>query len=118
MRFRACSQLIDAIKVRQNIKPVWNTVVEGILRGQNVEKVRVRNLTDDATMGIPCKGCFCYIGLDPKCNLLPIDIMRDEKGFLITDMRLQTAMTGAYAAGEVRANHGRMLTDAINEAKM
>ena len=117
MRFRAFSQLIDAIKVRENIKQVWDTVVEEIIGGQNVKKVRVRNLTDNVTMEIPCKGCFCYIGLDPNCNFVPIEIMRDEKGYLTTDMRLQTAMKSVYAAGAVRANYGGMLTVAIDEAK-
>ena len=112
-KFRARQQLVDAIAKHSNIVPVWNTVAEAILGGQMVEKVRVRNVTTNATTEIPCAGFFAYIGLQPTCDFAPAELARDTDGFLVTDASLQTKIPGLIAAGAVRAGYGGMLTHAI-----
>ncbi len=116
-KFRARPHLIDAVAARDNIQPVWNTVVEEVLGAQMVNKVRVRNVADGKTTEIPCSGFFAYIGLAPNCDFAPPEITRDADGFLVTDASLQTAMAGVYAAGAVRAGYGGLLTHAIAEAE-
>ena len=114
--FRAHRHLVDAVDARKNIQPVWNTVAEEVLGAQMVNRVRVRNVVDGATMEIPCTGFFAYIGLEPRCEFAPQEIRRDPNGCLMTDASLQTAMAGVYAAGAVRAGYDGLLTHAIAEA--
>jgi len=114
-QFRARRHLADAVAARNNIRPVWNTVAEEILGTEMVTRVRVRNVLDGATTEIPCTGLFAYIGLEPRCEFAPPEIQRDANGGLMTDASLQTAMTGVYAAGAVRAGYGGLLTHAIAE---
>jgi thioredoxin reductase (NADPH) len=114
-KFRARQHLIDAIAARNNVYPVWNTVAEEVLGAQMVTKVRVRNTVDGKTTDIPCSGFFAYIGLEPNCEFAPAGIQRDANGCLVTDKSLQTAMSGVFAAGAVRAGYGGLLTHAVAE---
>ena len=114
-KFRARRHLVDAVAARNNIQPVWNTVAEEVLGAEMVTGVRVRNVADGATSEIPCTGLFAYIGLEPRCDFAPPEIQRDANGCLMTDASLQTAMTGVYAAGAVRAGYGGLLTHAITD---
>ena len=112
-KFRARRHLVDAVAARNNIQPVWNTVAEEVLGAKMVTGVRVRNIADGATSEIPCTGLFAYIGLEPRCEFAPPEIRRDANGCLMTNASLQTAMTGVYAAGAVRAGYGGLLTHAV-----
>ena len=114
-QFRARRHLIDAVAARNNIHPVWNTVAEEVLGAEMVTGVRVRNVANGAKTEVPCTGLFAYIGLEPRCEFAPREIQRDANGCLMTDASLQTAMTGVYAAGAVRAGYGGLLTHAIAE---
>ncbi len=115
-QFRARGPLVDAVAARNNIHPVWNSVAEEVLGAQRVNRVRVRNVVDGTTTEIPCTGLFAYIGLEPRCEFAPPEIQRDANGCLMTNDSLQTAMTGVYAAGAVRAGYGGLLTHAIADA--
>ena len=114
-KFKAQAHLVDAVGKHANIKPVWNSVAEGILGGDMLEKVRVRNTTTNATTEITCTGFFAYVGLAPSCDFVPAEIKRDANGLLVTDDAMKTSMPGVYAAGAVRAGYGGMLTHAIAE---
>ena len=117
-QFRARRHLVDTVAARNNIQPVWNTVAEKVLGADMVTGVQVRNVADGATTEIPCTGLFAYIGLEPRCEFAPPQIQRDANGCLMTDASLQTAMTGVYAAGAVRAGYGGLLTHAIAEGNI
>lgn len=114
-KFSAQQHLIDAAGKHANIKPIWNSVVEAILGGQMVEKVRVRNTATNDTIEIPVAGFFAYVGLAPSCDFAPAEIARDANGFLVTDDGLKTKMPGVFAAGAVRAGYGGLLTHSIAE---
>ncbi len=116
-QFRAHRKLIDAVASHNNIVPVWSTIAEEILGGETVTRVRVRNVSTNATSDIACTGFFAYIGLQPACEFVPAEVERDGKGCLVTNAALQTALPGVYAAGAVRAGHGGLLAHAMAEGK-
>ena len=112
-KFRARQPLVDAVAARSNIQSVWNTVAEAVLGAQMVSAVRVRNVSDGKTSEIPSAGFFAYIGLEPNSGFAPSEVRRDTGGCIVTNASLQTAMSGVYAAGAVRAGCGGLLTHAI-----
>lgn len=116
-KFRARRHLVDAVSAHDNIVPVWNSVAAAILGGTIVENVRIRNVATGITSDIACAGLFTYIGLQPACDFVPPELVRDTNGFLITDAVLQTQMPGLFAAGAVRAGYGGLLSHAIAEGK-
>ena len=111
-RFRAHRDLIEAIAACDNVHIRWNTIVTELRGGEGLEMVCTRDVRNGATLELPCRGFFAYIGLQPNSELAPAEIDRDADGFLHTDAALQTAMKGVYAAGAVRAGFGGLLSDA------
>ena len=64
---------------------------------------------------IPCRGLFAYVGLAPESEFVPLSVLRDANGFLMTDAALETAVPRVFAAGAVRAGYGGLLTHAVAE---
>ncbi len=115
--FTASAHFLEAIKSHDNIKIMWNTVVEEVAGGEMVDKVRVKDTKSGTVSDLACTGVFAYIGLEPNAEFVPTDIARDDGGFLKTENGTQTSMKGVFAAGAVRAGYGGMLSDAIADGK-
>lgn len=115
--FRAREHLVSAVRARNNIHLLWNTIAEKVLGTGKVERVQARNGLTGETTEIPCAGFFVYIGLEPSCDFAPPEIERAADGSLITDDALQTAVAGTFAAGAVRSGYGGLLKDAMAEAE-
>jgi len=90
-------------------------VVEEILGGQNVEKVRVKNLKEDRLEELACSGLFAFIGIKPNVEFVPPFIEKDEEGFIVTDQSLETSTKGIFAAGAVRKGYFGQVTNAVSE---
>ena len=66
----------------------------------------VRELRPDAgglSSRLAADGVFVFIGLRPNTEFLPETVRRDDRGFVATDMAMQTTLQGVFAAGDVRA---------------
>lgn len=57
---------------------------------------------------------FAFVGSDPQTDLVPT-VPKDEAGYVITDQRMETAIPGLYAVGDVRATPFRQLVVAAGE---
>ncbi len=60
-------------------------------------------------------GCFVFIGLDPNTDFVKGLVDLDERGLIVTDMGLQTSLSGVFAAGDVRAGSTKQLASAVGE---
>ncbi len=75
--------------------------------------------TDTATgkkVDFPTDGVFVFVGLAPNTTFLkdtPIEL--DEIGFIKTDIGLQTAIPGVFAAGDVRSGATMQIATASGE---
>jgi thioredoxin reductase (NADPH) len=112
--FAAKPHLVKAIEGCDNVVVRHLTEANEILGNAAVEKVRIRQLADNAENEIACSGFFGFIGLKPSSDFVPSSVSRDPDGFLITDSSLRAAQ-GLFAAGAVRSGYGGMLEHAIEE---
>lgn len=112
--FSAQQRFIDQIQGNDKIETRFETIVEAVLGGQMVEKLRIKN--GSGSEEIPCAGIFAYIGLEPNAKFLPADVKRDAKGFVTTNDALETSVSGLWAVGAVRSGCGGSLEDAMAEA--
>jgi thioredoxin reductase (NADPH) len=80
-----------------------------------VEKVRVKH--DGKSEDISVAGIFAYVGLEPNTAFVPQGVARDASGHLVTNATFETAVSGIYAVGAVRAGYSGLLKDAATEAK-
>ena len=112
--FSARPHLVDQLAAHANVTTHFETRVEAVLGDGGVEGVRLRSQADPgaAPRELQCAGFFAYVGLEAVCEFVPAAVLRDPRGFLLTDGDLRTAMVGVYAAGAVRSGCGGLLTHA------
>lgn len=102
-------------KARQNpkIEFVWNSVVEEVLGKSKVEGVRVKNVRSGETNVLEVDGVFIYIGQRPASRMVEELVQLDERGYVITDEKMQTSCPGLFAAGDVRRKLLRQVVTAV-----
>jgi len=61
-------------------------------------------------------GLFIYIGFRPNSGIFRDKIETDEAGYLITNEKMETSIPGIFAAGDVRAQLVRQITNAVGDA--
>jgi thioredoxin reductase (NADPH) len=93
-----------------------NTTTEAIV-GENNKVVKVKAIKDGKPIDIATDGVFVFVGLLPNTGFLKgtPDIKLDERGFVMTDMNLQTAMPGVLCAGDVRSGATMQIASAVGE---
>jgi len=119
-RFRAQPALAQRVLSNPNITVRFNTVLSEISATENamgIEQVGGVTLTDVTTgesEQLPMDAVFIFVGSDPQTDLVPA-VPKDEAGYVITDQRMQTAVPGLFAVGDVRATPFRQLIVAAGE---
>jgi len=114
--FRAAKILQERVAAEPKIKIVLDTVVEEITGTQTIEKIKVRNVNSSAAEEIPVDGVFIFIGWTPNTKFLMNNkIALDEKGYILTDEQMKTAIDGIYACGDVRKKSLRQVVTAVSD---
>jgi thioredoxin reductase (NADPH) len=114
--FRARRAYISRIADDERFRLRWASEVVEVLGGDGVEGVRVRDRESGSDEVISCSGLFVFVGLSPNAGLLGSSVARDAGGFVVTDANFETAASGIFAIGAVRAGYGGRLTHAVAEA--
>src|SRR5262249_41680986 len=103
--------LIDEIAGTANIDIRTGTDVAGAAGDVRLESVELRHRITGAVESVPAGGLFVLIGAEPFTDWLPAEVLRDERGFVLTgdDLRtgrsarpFETSLPGVFAAGDVR----------------
>ncbi len=108
---RAQKAIQQKIQKAKNISVLFNTEVEKIEGDKKVNGVVLKNNKTGATENIKCDAVFIFVGMNPRTELVNM-LRKDEGGYLITNYRMETAVSGIYAAGDVRAKPFRQLITA------
>jgi thioredoxin reductase (NADPH) len=119
--YRAQPILIEQMRASGKVEEVLNTVVEEI-HGDNgrVSHLTLRNLDDEDRSELRVGAVFPFIGFIPHSDLFDEEIAArielDESGHIVTNDRMATAVPGVYAAGDVRSQYVRQVTNAVGDA--
>jgi thioredoxin reductase (NADPH) len=114
-RFRAQKALADRVLANPKIEMRWNTVVEEILGGKAVEKVRLKNLQSGQLSEEAVAAVFVFVGSIPQTGSIDESIARDESGSILTNDRMETSLPGLYAVGDVRVTPFRQVVTAVSD---
>lgn len=106
---RAGAILAERAKTNPKIKFAWNTVVEEIIGNGTVQTIKLRDTQSGAQREQEIDGVFIFIGHTPNTGLFTNQLEMDDNGYLVVDNRMQTAIPGVYAAGEVADPHFRQV---------
>jgi thioredoxin reductase (NADPH) len=114
--FRAQKILQDQLFQNPKAEVIWDTVVEEVKGDQEVDHVILRNVKTGERSELSTQGFFVFIGFKPNTYFLDDHPDHDESGHLITNERMETKIPGLYAAGDLRAQLVRQITNAVGDA--
>jgi thioredoxin reductase (NADPH) len=104
-------KLVDEGKITVHL----NTTTDEIA-GENNAVTKVIGTKDGVKTDFVVDGVFIFVGLDPNSQFLKDSgVELDEIGFVKTDNRLETAVHGVYAAGDIRSGATMQIASAAGE---
>jgi thioredoxin reductase (NADPH) len=101
-RLRASQILQDRAMKNDKMAFIWDTTLEKIIGDENtgVTGIRLRNLKTEVEEDLPVDGVFIAIGHVPNTKVFEGQLKLDEQGYIVTDSRMHTNITGVFACGD------------------
>jgi thioredoxin reductase (NADPH) len=101
-RLRASQILQDRAMRNDKIAFIWDTVLEEIIGDEHagVTAARLRNVRTRVEEELPVDGVFIAIGHEPNTKVFEGQLKLDEQGYIVTDSRMHTNITGVFACGD------------------
>ena len=101
-QLRASRIMAERVLANPKIKPVWNSIVEGVLDVSRdaVTGVRLKNLLNGAVSTLECAGVFVAIGHVPNTAIFKGQIDMDEVGYVQANRGSRTNVEGVFVAGD------------------
>ena len=110
-KFRGCSWLQDKVQKLPMVEVLWNTTVSRIVGDKKVSSLQI--VQDGKERTLEVDGIFIYTGRQPNAPFLEgIDLERDQRGYILTNDKMETSIKGVYAAGDVRQKFLRQVITA------
>jgi len=133
----AASYLVEYISKIPNIKVIGNVEVTSASGGQVLESITLKNVKTNEEKTVLTKALFVYIGARPGTGWLGEDILKDEKGFILTGNELmkqrsfaakwklerepflpESCIPGIFASGDVRSGAQTGISSAVGEGAL
>lgn len=131
------SYLIDQINAIENIEIRGHTEIQKAIGEAQLKCLELLNNQTKEIYQEPCNAVFVFIGTRPNTGWLGDQILRDERGFIMTGravsqhldydkiwnekrepMDLETCIPGIFAVGDVRAGAMNRVASAVGEGSM
>jgi thioredoxin reductase (NADPH) len=126
--------LSTRVEAKENIEILFQTEIRKLSGGKLVEEAELENTATGERRVVRTPAIFSMIGANPCTEWLPIEIERDEKGFIKTGSDvadspawkaserrpgpLETSLPGIFAAGDVRSGSVKRCAAAVGEGGM
>ncbi len=131
---RMSNYLSRRVLTQPNIEVLYQTEVRRMSGGHKLEQVELENTKTGERRNVETPAVFSMIGALPCTGWLPEDIMRDERGFIMTGAPvadspvwradkhrpspMETSLPGIFAAGDVRSGSVKRCAAAVGEGGM
>ncbi|MBR3251179.1 MAG: thioredoxin-disulfide reductase [Erysipelotrichaceae bacterium] len=113
--FRAEASIVDKVKANEKIEVITKVVPEALrIEDDRITGLKIKDVETGETRTLDCAGIFPYIGADPCTDFLDQSIL-DEKGYIIANDDMSTAVKGIYAAGDCIVKDLRQVVTACND---
>ena len=115
-QLRAQKVLQDRAFANEKMDFVWNSVVEEIVGdGNKVTAIRLKDVQTGEVTEHPADGVFIYVGLLPVSAPFQNLKITDAEGWIVTNEKMETAIPGIFAVGDVRQKTLRQITTAVGD---
>lgn len=127
------SYLASRIEQTPTVTVLLNTEVKEMNGDSHLAEIKLVNNKTGEEKVIKTSALFSFIGASPRTDWLPVEIERDEKGFVKTGPQLteskhwksnrppfllETTHPGVFAAGDVRSGSVKRVASAVGEGAM
>ena len=117
---RASPIMGERARLHPKIRFLWNTVVEEVLGGDEIEALRLRDVVTGEERALQVGGLFVAIGHTPNTEFLGGQLELKDNGYvkLPTGWRTATSVPGVFAAGDVMDDYYRQAVTAAGSGCM
>ncbi len=128
--------LIERITATGNVVVRFRSEVVACRGAEHLEGLTLGDRDSGEREEVLANWLFVYIGASPRTDWLGVEVVRDEKGFVVTGQDLQspahvehwplprapyaleTSVPGVFAAGDVRLDSMKRVASAVGEGAM
>jgi len=113
---RARMDFVQRLQTHSNVHVRTSIDVRAIIGTDGVDAIRLHDQASGSEKDHPIAAVFPFIGLAPQTALAPSEATRNADNALTVGSTMQTTLSGLYAIGATRANHGGTVADAVADA--
>jgi thioredoxin reductase (NADPH) len=107
---RASMILQQRLAAENKIEILWDTNVTAVKsHAGQVSAVDLQNNQTGKTRELATDGIFIGIGFDPNNQLVPAGVKVNSDGYVCTDEKCETSISGLFAIGDLREKYGRQI---------
>ena len=115
---RATKILQERAFAEPKIEFSWNTVVEAVEGEDTVKKLRLKNVRNGEKSTLDISGVFMAVGFRPNTGYLKSVLTLADNGTIITNEKMETAVPGIFAAGDIRSSSIRQVAAAVGDGSV
>ena len=115
---RATKILQERAFAEPKIEFAWNTVVEAVEGEDTVKKLRLKNVRSGEKSTLEISGVFVAVGFRPNTGYLKSVLTLADDGTVITNEKMETAVPGIFAAGDIRSSSIRQVAAAVGDGSV
>ena len=109
---RAEKFLQEKVRNLENVKILWDTVLEEIEGKEQVESVRLKNVHTGETVSLCADAVFIAVGMIPNTDNFKELVEISPEGYIQAGEDCITSVPGIYAAGDIRTKKLRQIITA------
>lgn len=113
--FRGDQILIDELEKNENVKILTPYIPLRFIGEDKLTSLVVENVETKEQLTIEVNATFEYVGANANTSFIKDKEILDEKGYIIVNSKMETAVKGIYAAGDVTVKELRQIVTASND---
>jgi thioredoxin reductase (NADPH) len=107
---RASMMLQQRVKEECEIEILWNSIVTEIkANDEGVNAVDLQDTQTEEKRELATDGVFIFIGFIPNNQLVPAGTKMNADGFVVTNEKCETNMSGIYVIGDLREKYAKQI---------
>lgn len=109
------SKMVEAVKAKDNIEIIYNTVVREYLGEGSLKGLRLYNDATGEESELFVDGAFLAIGTEPENKPYEAVSKLNDWGYIVSDESCQTGTPGIFVAGDCRTKAYRQVATAVSD---